>query len=136
MKYLLDTNICIYAIKNKPKEVLECLFLHDPNDIFISSITYAELMYGVNKSKYPGRNRIALTLFLSSFEIVDFDASAAEQYGHIRSFLEREGKIIGAMDMMIASIARAKDMIVVTNNTSEFERVDGLHVENWAVKKY
>lgn len=89
-----------------------------------------------NKSKYPVRNRIALTLFLSSFEIIDFDASAAEQYGHIRSSLEREGKIIGAMDMMIASIARAKDMVVVTNNTSEFERVDGLHVENWAVKKF
>ena len=132
MKYMLDTNICIYAIKHKPAEVIKNFLSHDPKDMCISSITYGELMHGVEKSQAVERNRTALTLFLAAITILPFDDNAAERYGWIRADLERKGTPIGPMDMLIAGHAKAKDLILVTNNTREFLRVEGLKVEDWA----
>lgn len=131
MKYMLDTNICIYAIKNKPESVIRRLKQNEPYEICISSVTYAELMHGVEKSQFPEKNRLALLLFLAPFEIMDFGSSAAECYGRIRSFLERKGTPIGPMDMLIAAHAMAEQLTVVTNNVREFERIEGLKLENW-----
>ena len=131
MRYMLDTNICIYAIKNKPKEVIERLEEHEPGEICISSVTYAELIHGVEKSKAVNKNRIALTLLLADIEILSFDANAAESYGEIRAELERKGTPIEPLDMMIAGHAKSLNYTVVTNNTKEFERIKGLRLENW-----
>lgn len=131
MKYMLDTNICIFAIKHNSSLVIQNLLRHDPEEMCISSITYAELMHGVEKSQAIERNRVALTLFLSPFTILKFDSCAAEAYGRIRADLERKGTPIGPMDMLIAGHAKAEGLILVTNNTREFFRVDGLEVEDW-----
>ena len=131
MKYMLDTNICIYAIKHKPPEVIKNFLSHDPDDLCISSITYAELMHGVEKSMAMEKNRVAITMFLSPISILDFDAYAAEEYGRIRADLERKGTPIGPMDMLIAAHAKSEDLILVTNNTREFERVNDLTVDDW-----
>lgn len=132
MRYMLDTNICIYAIKHKPEAVIRNFMLHDPNEMCISSITYAELMHGVEKSKAVEKNRLAMSLFLSPLTILDFDSDAAEEYGKVRADLEQKGTPIGPMDMLIAGHARSKGLIVVTNNTREFMRVEGLRLEDWA----
>ena len=132
MRYMLDTNICIYAIKHKPAEVFHRLMEHDPSDICISSITYGELMHGVEKSRAKEKNHLALLLMLSGIEIVDFDSTAAEHYGKIRADLEHSGEPIGVMDTLIAAHARSMGYTVVTNNTREFTRVTGLKIENWA----
>lgn len=131
MKYMLDTNICIYAIKHKPPEVIKNFLSHDPDDLCISSITYAELMHGVEKSMAIEKNRVAITMFLSPISILDFDVYAAEEYGRIRADLERKGTPTGPMDMLIAAHAKSEDLILVTNNTREFERVNDLTVEDW-----
>ena len=131
MKYMLDTNICIFVIKHKPENVIRKFIEHNPEDLCISSITYAELMHGVEKSQARQRNRLAIALFLSPISIVDLDALAAEEYGRIRADLEAQGKPIGPMDMLIAGHAKSKGLILVTNNTREFTRVEGLTVEDW-----
>ena len=132
MRYMLDTNICIYAIKHKPEQVFIRLQEHDPTDICISSVTYAELAHGVEKSKAVEKNRVALALLLANIEIMSFDSLAAESYGKIRSDLEKAGTPIGPLDMMIAGHANALGYTVVTNNTKVFEIVNGLKLENWA----
>lgn len=134
MKYLLDTNICIYLIKKKPPEVLENLRKLSPIDICISSITAAELYYGAENSIYKERNRLALEEFLLPLEILPFDDKAALQYGIIRSELKIKGKIIGAMDMLIASHTIANNLTLVTNNEREFRRISNLKIENWTKK--
>ena len=131
MKYMLDTNICIYAIKHKPETVIKRFLAHDPDEMCISSITYAELMYGVEKSQAVDKNRIAMSLFLSPITILKFSDRAAEEYGQIRAELERKGTPIGPMDMLIAAHAKAEKLILVTNNVREFERVQNLKIENW-----
>lgn len=131
MRYMLDTNICIYVIKHKPESVFRKLKKIKPEDVCISSITYAELAYGVEKSAQPERNRLALSMMLSSIEIVAFDDSAADEYGEIRAGLERKGTPIGSLDMLIAAHARSLGCTLVTNNTKEFCRVEGLEVVNW-----
>lgn len=131
MKYMLDTNICIYTIKHKPPEVIRNFLRHDPDEMCISSITYAELMHGVEKSQAVERNRMAITLFLSAITILPFDQHAAEEYGKVRAELERKGTPIGPMDMLIAGHARVEDLVLVTNNTREFFRVEKLEVEDW-----
>ena len=131
MRYMLDTNICIYAIKHKPEQVFMRLQEHDPIDICISSVTYAELVHGVEKSKAIEKNRVALALLLANIEIMNFDSLAAESYGKIRADLEKAGTPIGPLDMMIAGHAMALGYTVVTNNTKGFERVKGLKLENW-----
>ena len=131
MKYMLDTNICIYVMKNRPNNVIKKFLSHDPEELCISAITYAELMHGVEKSMAVERNRIALSLFLSPITIIDFDMRAAEEYGKIRSDLEKRGTPIGPMDTLIAGHAKSRDLILVTNNTKEFDCVAGLSVEDW-----
>lgn len=131
MKYMLDTNICIYAIKQRPEQVFIRLQEHDPKEICISSVTYAELVHGVEKSQAIEKNRLALALLLANIEIVSFDSLAAESYGKIRADLEKAGTPIGPLDMMIAGHARSLGYTIVTNNTKEFQRVRDLKLENW-----
>ena len=131
MRYMLDTNICIYEIKHKPEQVFMCLQEHDPSEICISSVTYAELVHGVEKSKAIEKNRVALALLLANIEIMNFDSLAAESFGIVRADLEKEGTPIGPLDMMIAGHAKSLGYTIVTNNTKEFERVKGLKLENW-----
>ena len=132
MIYLLDTNICIYIINKKPPAVVKRIQTKLPEQIAISSITLAELEYGIVRSRYPDRNRIALLEFLIPFMILDFDQMASVVYGWIRSFLESKGKPIGPMDLLLAAQAKSRNMILVTNNEKEFNRIDGLQTENWA----
>jgi len=131
MKYMLDTNICIYAIKHKPDTVIKRFLSHDPEELCISAITYAELMHGVDKSMAAERNRIAMSLFLSPITILRFDGQAAEEYGKIKAELEKKGTPIGPMDTLIAGHAKSRGLILVTNNTREFNRVVGLTIEDW-----
>lgn len=131
MKYMLDTNICIFVIKNKPEPVLQKFMEHNPNDICISSITYAELLHGVEKSAAKEKNRIALTIFLSEIQIVSFDVLAAQSYGIIKANLQKKGLPIGPMDTLIAAHAQSLGLTLVTNNTREFSRVENLSLEDW-----
>lgn len=133
MKYLLDTNICIYIIKSKPAQVLQQFRSHAIGEIGVSSVTVAELAYGVAKSRHRGQNREALTQFLLSLTIANFDEEAASFYGSLRAALEQQGTPIGALDTLIAAHALSLDMILVTNNVREFDRVEGLEVVNWAM---
>ena len=131
MDYLLDTNICIYIIKKKPAEVLERFKNLTIGDVGISSITLAELQYGIEKSSNSLKNREALEKFLTPIEIVDFGFEATIEYGRIRAELEKKGIPIGPLDTLIASQAKSLDVILVTNNVREFERIPGLKIENW-----
>ena len=131
MKYMMDTNICIYAIKNKSESVIRKILSQNPEDLCISVVTYAELMHGVEKSQAVEKNRIAMSLFLSAITVLDFDGEAAEAYGQIRAELERKGTPIDPMDLLIAGHARSQGLILVTNNTREFARGRGTRIENW-----
>lgn len=132
MTYMLDTNICIYAMKNKPEHVLQRLKEEINDGVCISSITLAELEFGMKHSSNPTKNEQALLRFLLPFTILPFDASAAFEYGEIREYLQEKGTPIGPLDMLIAAHARSENMVLVTNNVREFERVPELEVENWA----
>ena len=131
MKFMLDTNICIYIIKRQPGSVLGRVESHPVGDIGISVITLAELEYGVSKSSKPARNRDALEQFVSSLEVAPFDRQATVAYGKIRALLEKKGDLIGSMDLLIAAHAVTLGIRLVTNNVREFKRVPGLRVENW-----
>jgi len=133
--YMLDTNICIYLIKNNPPHVRTHFETLQPGDILLSSITLAELMYGISKSRHKERNLAALEMFLMPLEIVQFDMAAAEKYGDIRADLERTGQIIGGNDLLIAAHALSLGATLITNNMKEFTRVSGLRLENWADEK-
>ncbi|MDD5400922.1 MAG: type II toxin-antitoxin system VapC family toxin [Sulfurimonas sp.] len=130
-KLMLDTNICIYIIKNRPQTVREKLKEFDVGDLAISSVTVSELYYGAYKSLHIEKNLLALEHFLRPFNIVDYDTKASIEYGRIRATLEKSGNIIGGLDMMIAAHALSNKMILVTNNTKEFERVENLKIANW-----
>lgn len=132
MRYMLDTNICIYIIKHKPEKVCKELQKHDPSEVCISSVTYAELIHGVEKSAAIEKNRLALALLLANIEIMNFDVNAANCYGKIRADLEKKGTPIGPLDMMIAGHAQSLSYTVVTNNVKEFSRVTNLDIVNWA----
>ena len=132
MRYMLDTNICIYVIKHKPEKVFQKLQTIHPEDVCISSVTYAELVHGVEKSIAVEKNRLALSMLLANMEILDFDAVAANCYGKIRADLEKKGTPIGPLDMMIAGHAQSLGYTIVTNNVKEFSRVAALKIENWA----
>ncbi|TVR68070.1 MAG: type II toxin-antitoxin system VapC family toxin [Spirochaetaceae bacterium] len=129
--YLLDTNICIFLKNGKPPHVLERLKTVIGQPLFISSITVAELQFGVYNSRYPERNRISLLEFLAPFTLLDFDDADAEQYGKIRKNLKNRGMLVGPFDVLIAAQALTKKLTLVTNNTAEFERIDGLLLEDW-----
>ena len=130
---LLDTNICIYIINAKPPEVLARFHQFRLGEIGLSSVVAAELAYGVAKSGSE-RNRRALEMFLAPLEIVPFDERAVWAYGELRVELERRGESIGALDTMIAAHALSLRAVLVTNNTREFSRVNGLQLENWVVQ--
>ena len=132
MRYMLDTNICIYAIKHKPEKVFQKLQEVESEDVCVSSVTYAELVHGVEKSAAVEKNRLALSMLLANIEILDFDVDAADCYGKIRANLEKKGTPIGPLDMMIAGHALSRGYTVVTNNVKGFSRVSNLKIENWA----
>ena len=119
-------------MRNKPAQVLQRLEREISNGVYISSITVAELEYGVRKSSFAEKNMQALLRFLLPFIILPFDASAASEYGIVRSYLQKRGEIIGPMDMLIAAHAKAENMTIVTNNTGEFSRVPDLKIEDWS----
>ncbi|OGQ34431.1 MAG: twitching motility protein PilT [Deltaproteobacteria bacterium RIFCSPHIGHO2_12_FULL_43_9] len=131
MKYLLDTNICIYLIKKEPPQLIEHITSCSIDDIGISAITLGELEYGVEKSRYPDRNRQALNEFIMPINVYPFDADASRLYGIIRADLEKRGKVIGSLDMMIGAHALALELVLVTNNVREFSRIKDLTIENW-----
>lgn len=131
MTYMLDTNICIYAMKNNPV-VMRQIRQKMGRGICISAVVLAELEHGIEKSVFPGKSRAALVQFLISLDILPFYQSAAEEYGRVRAYLEKKGIPIGPLDMLIAGHARAENLILVTNNIREFARVPDLKLENWA----
>ncbi|SEH07511.1 type II toxin-antitoxin system tRNA(fMet)-specific endonuclease VapC [Candidatus Venteria ishoeyi] len=130
--YMLDTNICIYIRKKSPPQVLEKLQNCRQGEVFMSVITFAELMYGALKSQAVATNLEKLQRLRQLIPVMDFDADAAKMYGKIRSELEKQGLPIGSNDFLIAAHALSCGMILVTNNEREFLRVNGLSVENWA----
>ena len=133
--YLLDTNICIYAMKNTYPALSAKLLQIPPSEIFISSITVGELEYGSAKSKWGDRTRAVSELFISAFTVLPFDHDDAVAFGKLRAQMASTGMPIGPYDTQIAAQALARGLTVVTHNTAEFERVPGLRVEDWAVDK-
>ena len=131
MTYLLDTNTCIYLMKHIPA-VVQRFSENRNHDIAISSITLAELEFGVSKSAAKEKNRETLLAFLALVDVLPFEDGAAMQYGEIRAELEGKGQVIGALDMLIAAHGKSKGLTVVTNNTGEFRRVSGLKLEDWS----
>ena len=130
LRYMLDTNIAIYVIKRRPPEAL-VHFNRAAGRMCISTVTLAELLHGVEKSVEPEHNLRQVEDFVSRLEVIDYNAEAASHYGEIRADLERRGTPIGVNDLHIAAHARSKGLVLVTNNLKEFERVQGLRVENW-----
>ena len=132
MKYLVDTNILIYLMNSKSLKLQKKFTKRSTDDFCVSSITVAELIYGAKKSKNIEKNLNAAIKILSPFIIIDFTSMDAFEYGDIRADLEMKGKVIGANDLLIAAQARRQNLIVLTANTREYERVERLNVENWA----
>ncbi|MDL1910819.1 type II toxin-antitoxin system VapC family toxin [Chloroflexi bacterium CFX6] len=131
MKYMLDTNICIGLIRQKPQKLIRRLTRCEPGEVGVSSITIAELACGANKSNQIENNLSALEQFLLPIEIADFDQMASAAYGVVRAYLEREGKVIGSMDMLIGSHALSLGVTLVTNNTDGFQQIPKLKIEDW-----
>jgi tRNA(fMet)-specific endonuclease VapC len=132
LKYLLDTNIVIYVLKRRPKEVLE-IFNTNASRMAISSITLSELIYGAEKSPNVDKNLEAIEEFVSHLEVLPYDAKASQHYGQIKASLEKKGEIIGENDIHIAAHAISQGLILVTNNLREFRRVPNLALENWVL---
>lgn len=133
MKFMLDTNTCIYLIKKKPAEVIGHFKRHKVGDVGISSIVLAELQYGVEKSQHVHSNRVALEEFIAPLEIATFDEAANRTYGKIRSHLEKTGTPIGSMDTLIGAHALSLAVTLVTNNVREFNRINNLKIIDWTV---
>jgi tRNA(fMet)-specific endonuclease VapC len=130
LKYMLDTNIVIYTIKNRPDQVRKVFKQHE-SQMCISAVTKGELVYGAERSSQPERNLADIEGLIARLEVAPFEDHASEHFGQLRAELYRIGKPIGPYDMMIAGHARSMGLILVTNNMKEFERVPGLRVENW-----
>lgn len=133
MEYLFDTNICIYLINNKSEYLIDRVERNGIEKIGISSITIAELEYGIAKSKstHKEENRIALLEFLLPFKFIEFNHNDAYEYGMIRQDLQSKGNIIGNMDLLIGSQAISRKLILVTNNVKEFRRIENIKIDNW-----
>ncbi len=131
MKYLIDTNICIYIMNNRPTDVIQKFKHLNPGEIGISTITVSELQYGVAKSTHRKENQFRLNKFLAPLEILAYNEIAARTYGEIRFELEKCGKSIGPLDLLISAQALSQNLIIVTNNVKEFKRIKNLKVENW-----
>ncbi|MDT8701543.1 type II toxin-antitoxin system tRNA(fMet)-specific endonuclease VapC [Kluyvera ascorbata] len=132
LKYMLDTNICIYTIKNKPQAVREAFTQHYGR-MCICSVTLMELIYGAEKSAAPEKNLRVVEGFVARLEVLNYGNDAAIQTGQIRAELAKAGTPIGPYDSMIAAHARSLGLIMVTNNTREFERISGLRLEDWSI---
>jgi len=130
LKYMLNTNIVVYTIKNRPEQVRKIFRQHE-NRMCISAVTKGELIYGAEKSSQPERNLIDIEGLIARLEVAPFEDHASEHFGQLRAELYRIGQPICPYDMMIAGHARAMGLILVTNNMKAFERVPGLRVENW-----
>jgi tRNA(fMet)-specific endonuclease VapC len=128
---MLDTNICVYIIKERPTPVVEKLLATRANDVGISAITAAELRFGASKSRRPKQNHEALDLFFAPLAVSPFEKAAATAYGQIRAALEKKGRPIGPLDLLIAAHALSLDVPLITNNAREFRRVPGLEVLSW-----
>ncbi len=133
IRYLLDTNICIYLIKKHPPEVLARFQQIQLKQLYIPTITLFELYYGIEKNNSQQRNLAALENFIAPLTIVDFTVDAAKKAAKIRNHLQQQGTPIGAYDIQIAAIALSLSMTLLTNNTREFARVKGLKLENWVI---
>ena len=130
LKYLLDTNILIYTIKNRPETVRAAFNQHE-GQMAVSSVSWGELVYGAERSSQPERNLADIEALAARLPVLSFDDKAATHFGQVRAELYRTGQPIGPYDMMIAGHARAQGLILVSNNLKEFQRVPGLRVENW-----
>ena len=130
LRYMLDTNICIYALKHQYPQ-LQALFNRRAEQLAVSTIVLSELHYGVENSARPEQNLAVMESFAARLEVLDFDASAAAHSGQIRATLKRAGQPIGSHDVLIAGHARSAGLTLVTNNAGEFGRVPGLMTENW-----
>ena len=133
MKFMLDTNTCIYIIKQKPPKALKHFKAYSVGEIGISSITLAELRFGVEKSQHIQKNQEALDAFILPLEIANFDEKAAKVYGEIRAALEKTGNLIGSMDMLIGAHALSLGLTLVTNNVREFRKIKHLKVIDWTI---
>ena len=131
MKFMLDTNICIYIIKRKPLNVIDRFKQTKISQIGVSAITFSELSYGVSKSSKPVQNQMALAQFIAPLEILPYGDDAAQYYGNLRTQLEKQGTTMGSLDMLIAAHALSTACTLVTNNTKEFSRIPNLKIENW-----
>ena len=131
MKYLLDTNTCIYIINKHSSKIQKKFERLKIGDVGISAITYAELQFGVSNSSKPEQNQEALNEFLGPLDILDFPADACQLYGEVRAQLTNSGKLIGPLDLLIGTHALSLKSILVTNNVNEFSRIKGLKIENW-----
>ena len=129
--YMLDTNAIIMAVRHSDWTITLKIKDHLGKDLCISSVTYGELEYGIQKSSNPARNRIAITSILLGIKILPFDTKAAEHFGDIFAALEKQRMRIGDRDMMIAGHARSLGYVLVTNNVAEFSRVEDLQIEDW-----
>ena len=130
LKFMLDTNICIFTIKNRP-EAVRMAFMAHHGQLCISTVTLMELVYGAEQSSSPQRNLAVVEGFAARLEVLNYDQDAAIHTGQLRAELALLGKPIGPYDQMIAGHARSQGLILVTNNTREFERVPGLRIEDW-----
>lgn len=129
-RYLLDTNICVYVMKNEPATI-RGRFNRMAEQLAISSVTLGELYFGVEKSGRRAENVDTLEELVARLDVLPFDRKAAAHFGQLRAELERIGKPVGAYDLMIGAQARAEGLIIVTNNMREFERMPGVRAENW-----
>jgi len=132
LKYMLDTNICIFTIKNRPQQVRQA-FNRFHDQLCISSISLMELIYGAEKSANPEKNFAVVEGFAARLEVLSYDEPAANHTGQLRAELARNGTPIGPYDQLIAGHARSRGLIMVTNNRREFDRVTGLRVEDWSI---
>jgi tRNA(fMet)-specific endonuclease VapC len=131
--YLLDTNICIYAINKRSNELIEKIGSSLESGLYLSALTVAELEFGVENSIQIEKNRMALLKFISIFEIINFDVQDAIEYGKLKAKLKKNGTLIGPIDMLLAAQSISKNLIFVTNNTNEFKRIENLKIEDWSL---
>ena len=131
MPYILDTNTCIYFLNRSSEKVISKMKALSPSDIKISTITAAELFFGAEKSKARKKNWSLVVKFIENFELLPFNGKCCQTYAKIRASLEKSGSPIGPMDLLIASITMAQNLMLVTNNVKEFRRIKGLSIENW-----
>ncbi|MGJ3502191.1 tRNA(fMet)-specific endonuclease VapC (plasmid) [Piscirickettsia salmonis] len=134
MLYMLDTNICIYLIKQKPRSYYERLMEVEKSRhiLAISSIVLSELQFGVARSQHQRKNQEAINTLVNKLEVLPYEEKAAKYYGDLRTNLQRKGTVIGGNDMIIAAHALSEKAVLVTHNTKEFQRVEHLELEDWA----